>query len=278
MVVASWYKRKHPEVKLYFDNHADWINRSPNKYWNKLYTDGFQKLVVKLSGKYVDRYYGVTPLRCDYLHQVYGIPKDKISLLPIGCDTKRAQAIEVDKHEERIKMGIPEDAFVVVTGGKMDKSKGTLELIEACKGLRTEIPNLHLLLFGKADNEVLNAAYQQPFVIRKGWCDRRETLTLLKISDVACWPKLHTTLIEDSIACGVPLIVKSSGNVRHFAKEKAGVFLQTGDKDELIVAIKKMITSKKEYDEHAAKAKRAFSYVSIAEALSKGDYGRFDIG
>lgn len=277
MVVALWYKRKHPEVKLYVDNHADWINRSPNKYWNIFYTNGFQKLIIRLSRKFVNQYYGVTPLRCDYLHQVYGIPTDKISLLPIGCDTKMAQLIQVDKRQERKKMSIPEDAFVVVTGGKMDKSKGTLELIEACAELRKEIPNLHLLMFGKADDDVLNAAYQQPFIKRKDWCDRSETFTILKIADVACWPKLHTTLIEDSIACGIPLIVKSSGNVRHFAKVEVGVFLQMGDKDELIAAIKKIITSKNKYDKHANEAKRMFSYVSVADALSKGDYGRFDI-
>jgi len=275
LIVASFYKRKHPKVKLYVDNHADWINCSHNKYWNKLYTKGYQRLVVKMTMKYVDMYFGVTPLRCEYLHKVHGIPENKISLLPIGCDTKRAQAIKYDRIEERKKIGIPEDAFVVVTGGKMDKSKGTLELIEVCKELRKEVPCLYLLMFGKADDDVLCEAQQHPFIITKGWCDRQETLTLLSISDVACWPKLHTTLIEDSIACGTPLIVKSSGNVRHFDKEGVGVFLQTGEKEELEAAVKTMITSKKEFDDHAAIAKKTFSYVSIADALSKGDYNRF---
>ena len=31
-------------------------------------------------------FYGVTPARCDFLHEMFDIPREKIHLLPLGAD------------------------------------------------------------------------------------------------------------------------------------------------------------------------------------------------
>lgn len=275
--VAARYKKSHPSTKLYVDNHADWINESKNKLWHFLFYDLAAPLQVKRLGDIVDYYIGVSPLRCEYLNKVYRVPQRKIRFLPIGCDTEQANQVKNSSKELRVEYGIPFESFVVVSGGKIDRSKGTLELIEACNNLRNKGEDVRLVLFGKIDEEVGAVAEQYDWVKRMGWCDRITTLSLLKMADVACWPWLHTTLIEDSVASGTPLVVKMSDNVSHFAKEKAGVFMKCGDCEELTNALREAQKNNEEYRRNALLARDKYSYATLVDRLDNESFYELQI-
>lgn len=272
LFVASKYKRHYTNVLLYADNHIDWINESRNRIWRKIYYDILLPLHVKWLGDDVKYYIGVSPLRCQYMSKVFKAPEEKVRFLPIGCDTDGAGLITESKEELRKQNHIDEDAFVVVSGGKIDRTKGTHILIEACERLVKLIPNLHLILFGNIKDDIMQIARQKSWIILDGWCDRPKTLSLLKMADVACWPWLHTTLIEDSVASGIPLVVKMSDNVCHFAKEQAGVFLERGDVDELEKALLTVRSNSKIYSKNAEMARQKFSYTTIVERLYEEDF------
>ena len=212
-------------------------------------------------------YIGVSPLRCQYLNKVYHVPEQKVRFLPIGCDTAGAEQVTVSREQLRRQYQIKNDAFVVVSGGKLDRSKGTLALIEACENLKVKMDNLHLVLFGRIDDEVKMAASEKSWTTMEGWCDRMKTLSLLKMADVACWPWLHTTLIEDSVASGIPLVVKMSDNVCHFAKEQAGVFMEKGDVEELKNALLEVKEKMEHYRKNAVKARQKYSYATLIQRL-----------
>ena len=279
LLVVARYKRKHPGVKLYVDNHTDWINNSKNHLWHLLYEKLYLSMVVKFVGKAVNLYLGVSPLRCSYLHQTYKIPDSRIGFLPLGCDIIMADSIKETKAELRSQYQIPQEDYVIISGGKMDRSKGTLTLIQACKNLYERGKNIHLLLFGTADNEVKKAADNSKVITLIGWCNRENTFKMLKMADVACWPLLHTTLIEDSVASGLPLVVKSSGNVSHFEYVKNGVFLDTGDLQEVTSALLEVLDNHEKYFSAAVNARELYSYESIVNDLKEGsierDYHKF---
>ena len=270
--VAARYKRKHPEVKLYVDNHADWINESKNWLWHLFFYDIMMPLHVKSLGDYVDAYIGVSPLRCQYLNKVFRVPKRKIVFLPIGCDTYQAKQIMEDRLQLRKQYGISEQSFLIISGGKIDRSKGTIELISACEEIKKKGEDIHLVLFGKIDDEVGGLAQKYDWISIFGWCDRKKTLSLLKMADTACWPWLHTTLIEDSVAVGTPLVVKMSDNVSHFCKEDAGVFMKCGDKKELEASLQKMKGELATYRKNAQIASDKYSYAALAKMLDEGRF------
>lgn len=269
LTVAAKYKRRHPWIRLYADNHVDWINETKNRFWHFFYYDLVLPLQVKMLGEKVDYYIGVTPLRCKYLNNVFGVPRNKVRFLPIGCDTYQAAGISDPTMVLREKYGLSEASFVVASGGKIDRTKGTLELIATCKKLKDEGDDIKLVLFGKIDEEVSAEAEKYDWITRFGWCDRRTTLSILKMADVACWPWLHTTLIEDSVACGTPLVVKMSDNVSHFAHEEAGVFMKSGDKDELMKALKKIKSNHSQFSENALRARDKYSYSNLVQLLEQ---------
>ena len=270
LTVAARYKKKHPSVKLYADNHVDWINETKNRLWHFLFYDLIMPTQVRMLGNRVDYYIGVTPLRCKYLNKVFHVPEEKVRFLPIGCDTERAFLIKSTREVLRKTYGLSNDAFVIASGGKIDRSKGTLELIAACDFLRKKGDDVRLVLFGKIDDEVGSVADTYGWVTRLGWCDRTQTLSVLKMSDVACWPWLHTTLIEDSVACGTPLVVKMSDNVSHFARENAGVFMKSGDRRELIDSLTDVKTNMNMYRGNAVTARDKYSYLNLVKLLDKG--------
>ena len=269
LLIAARYKKHHPNVKLYADNHVDWINESKNRLWHLFYYDFLMPLQLKRIEKYVDAFIGVSPLRCKYLSKVFKVPEEKVQFLPIGCDTYQAEQVKESKDELRAKFGLPVESFVIVSGGKLDRSKGTLTLIEACEILKVTINNLHLVLFGKIDEELKQIAKEKEWITMEGWCDRKKTLSILKMADAACWPCLHTTLIEDSIASGIPLVVKMSDNVSHLAKEQAGVFLVKGNVDELIKAFLDVKNNATLYHCNAINARDKYSYTNLVGLLDK---------
>ena len=263
LTVAARYKRHHPTVRLYADNHADWINESKNKLWHKVFYDTLIPWQVRRLGESVNYYIGVSPLRCQYLNEVFKVPEKQIRFLPIGCDTDMADQIRESRDALKAKFNVPVGSFLVVSGGKIDRSKGTLELIAACKELRKEGENVCLLLFGKIDQEVGEEAGKHEWITQLGWCDRATTLSILKMADAACWPWLHTTLIEDSVASGTPLVVKMSDNVSHFARENAGVFMERGDKQELKVSLRDVMKNSDAYRKNALSARQKYSYANL---------------
>lgn len=266
LVVSCVYKKRNKKTILFVDSHTDCINMSKNKVWHLCYEKIWLTFVCKLINTYVDKYYGVSILRREYLHQTYHIPIDKIGFLPLGGDTDMVESIIDNKATLRNEFFISEDDFVIVSGGKMAASKGTISLIDAFVDIKKGDANCTLVLFGEMDSAVREAVRDKKGIISVGWCDRRKTIKLLKLSDVAVWPLLHTTLVEDAIACGTPLIVKKSGNVAHYENEECGIFLERGDANEIKDALSRIRDIK--YKENAQKASRRYSYNSIIKIIN----------
>lgn len=266
--IVSKYAKKH-KCKLFVDNHADEINMSKNKLWILLYYKCLSRLACRIRQDVFTKFYGVTNSRCDFISKYFGVPKDKIELLPIGADTDLAGTLD-PKDELRDKYDFLQDEKIVVSGGKMGIEKGTYDLINAIEELGTE-HKIRLVLFGKfEDNETYELAKTKKFVTIHEWCDRIKTLELLKLADVACWPIHHTTLNEDAIAVETPLIIRKTGTTMHLV-DGNGMWLKSGNKDELKKVIASFYTYKEENCTQviqACRIKREYlSYNNISQTI-----------
>ena len=269
MLICWQYVRTHGSTKFFVDNHADKINESRNKLWRFFVNRIILRTCVRITSSTVCRYYGVTPGRCDYLINSYGVKKSKVSLLPIGCDTDAIDMLSNNVEELRNKYGLPVNSSIIISGGKMGVDKGTGALIEAFTTLRKEMANLKLVLFGSfSDKETEEIANTTDGIYVFGWCDRTKTLELLKLSDIACWPIHHTTLIEDAVGCSIPIVVRKTPNTSHII-EKNGEYLNAGNCKELVDAFHKIFEG---YDSYLSGARRMhdkFSYNSIVKQIER---------
>lgn len=269
LLIVLWYKLRHKNVVVMVDNHADEINQTSNVLWNVVYNKIILRTLCFFISPWIKNFYGVTNLRCDYLNKVFGIRKQKIKLLPIGGDTDLVESLLATKAELRLKYNILEDAFVIVTGGKMGKYKGTDTLIEVYRDLKRQNPKLHLILFGEFEDTATEAMARECDTIHLlGWCDRLKTIELLLLADVAIWPIHHTTLIEDAVACATPLILRETGNTQHLIDHN-GILIKEGSVEEIKNALLFTMNSHRylSLKSSAERMKQKYSYKTISEMI-----------
>ena len=277
LIVAAQYCRKH-RIPLFVDNHVDELNMTPNKVWAFIIHKILIRATCQRYLKTICQFYGVTQYRCDFLKKYYKLPDAKVSLLPIGADVDLAEKV-ASKMELRSKYGYSEGDFVIMSGGKMDQRKGTDRLIKAVDIICEQHPEVKLGLFGKISGEVTQKlADNSPNVRQFGWCDRMTSLELLKMADVVCWPIHHTTLCEDTIAVGTPLVIRKTRTTEHLINGN-GLWLTDGTVDELVKILSSVITftpEQKEDMRRASQSKRSeISYRTVArQFLTDVEYFR----
>lgn len=80
------YVKKRKNIKVYVDCHTDFINSAQSWVSKYIFHYFIWMLVGKYINPYVEKFYGVTPLRCDFLRDVYRIDNQKVELLVMGVD------------------------------------------------------------------------------------------------------------------------------------------------------------------------------------------------
>ena len=80
------YKKKNPDVVIVRDNHLDYnIGYKPDSNLKSKAICLIYKAINKITIKYVDRVYCVTPWRKKYAEDVFGIPENKTDVLIMGA-------------------------------------------------------------------------------------------------------------------------------------------------------------------------------------------------
>lgn len=265
LIVASKYKKKYPNTFLAADNHADLNISARSILWRNFYYRGFWKSKLGSVLDNIDIIFGVTPARCYFPVHLLGVPLEKVRLLPIGADTDEAKKIDLNREIIRDEFSIPRDDFVIVSGGKLNSKKRIDKLIDAFR--KIECQNIKLVLFGSMTNELKEKVSKCNKIIFVGWLNRQDTLKILYSSDLAVWHSMHTTLIEDAIAVGIPILLKYNGNTSHHIRGN-GLYLFKGDVLEIHQSLK-MLSDNKEILEkmrlNAAKQREVLSYDQIAK-------------
>ena len=267
--ISAKYAKKH-NIPMVVDNHADTINMTKHKLWQWFYYKLLIGGTCKIYKNQIFKAYGVTHARCDFIHYFYGLTKEKIDFLPIGADVDLADTLDT-KSNLRLQYGFNETDFVVVSGGKMGLDKRTDHLIEAVEELSSDYPQLKLALFGAfEDKELEKQASKTTNVSLFGWLDRKKTLELLKMANVACWPYHHTTLIEDAVSVCTPIISRKTGTTEHLI-EGNGAWVENGSKDEIKEVLIRILTQNKEKKIEMSRCcesiKKSISYRTVVQKV-----------
>jgi glycosyltransferase involved in cell wall biosynthesis len=253
------YKKDHPSVFVAADNHADLNISARNIIWKLLYYKNVLRINLKKIINDIDVVFGVTPARCFFAFLELGVPKSKIRFLPQGCDINEAEKYK--KLDENKK---DHDYLNIITGGKYVKDdKGLVDLINGLRNLPVK-----LRIFGTIKNDYLsNLIKKEKNVTFIGWQDREGIFKNYLNSDLAIWPKLHTTLIEDAMAVGLPVILRYYGSTCHLIRGNG--FYLFSDEGREINCIFRLLLENKELIEYfkkcAEKMRSIFSYYEIAK-------------
>lgn len=267
------YKKEHPQVRIYVDNHCDYSNSATN-WLSKYVLHGIVwKHSAQLLNPYVEKFYGVLPARVDFMIERYKIPKERVELLVMGMDDEKAQAADTPevKAQTREKLGYAPDDFVVITGGKIDHAKRqTLLLIEAVHKLQN--PKLRLLIFGSVvedmKEQLISMCDADERIQYIGWIQADETYPYFAASDLAVFPGRHSVMWEQVAGQGIPMLCKYWDGTTHVDVGGNVQFLYQDSVEEMQGKIEELMTRGQEYQNmlQAAgeKGRKVFSYREIA--------------
>lgn len=213
------YKKKHPEVKIYVDNHSDFSNSARNWFTrNTLYRFWWKPCAKKME-PFAEVFFGVIPSRVAFLENIYGISPAKTDLLVMGADDESVAYAEDLKIQAAVreKYGIMPEDFLIVTGGKIDAFKTqTLLLMQAVQEISRG--NLKLLIFGSVEEELkerLFALCDGKRVQYIGWAKGEQSYEYFASADLVVFPGRHSVYWEQVTAQGIPMLCKYWDGTTH---------------------------------------------------------------
>lgn len=260
------YIIRHPTVKLFSDSHVDYINSARNWLsYHVLHSIIWRHYIKVLEPMYV-KCYGVTPMRCRFLRDVYHINPKLIEYLPLGVDDELIPKDLVGiRLSVRKDLGLKNDDFLIFTGGKIDKLKNTHILLKAMDDIKDS--RVHLVICGVLSTEM---EYLKSYIDSNnhvhylGWCNAEKVMNTMVASDIACFPGTHSTLWEQSVGVGLPSIFKRWPDMEHVDINGNCLFLKGDDSDEISEAINRMRLNYDDYKKLANEASSNFRYSEIA--------------
>lgn len=216
MLDAVGYMRRHPAARMIMDCHADRSNSGANLPSRLILHGVIRKAILDRARPHLSKIFPVVPAAREFLKTWYRLRDDEMEILPLGVDLGPARAALARDGRARIRgdLGIPDDALVVFTGGKLGRLKRTEELFKAVRALND--PRLHVVVVGKVGGlggddaypAVLQAAAEGAMNLHfVGWQDREGVYDHMAASDVAVFPASQSVLWQQSLGMGLPLVV-----------------------------------------------------------------------
>ena len=265
------YVRKYKSVRLFVDNHSDKYNSGKN-YLSRIVLHGLLwKNNARILDKYADKFYGVTPARVEWLTQQYGLPKSKCELLVLGADDELIEKARNSDARMRLRrdLKIPDDAVVIVTGGKIDNNKReTLTLMEALH--EYDNANARLVVFGSVINDLkerFDILCHDERIIYLGWKNSFEIYEIFLLGDIIAFPGLHSVLWEQAVGCGKACIFRRLEGFTHIDLNGNCTFFEDDDTETIKNTISDVVENDKwKSMQEVAESKgiKYFSYKDIS--------------
>ena len=222
----------------------------------------FDRVVSKLEKKFYNnidcRFTAVSQQVCNELEEM-GIDRQRITYIPNGVDTKLFKPSD-DKKSLRKKFGIPEDDLVILSFGRVTKTKQPQKLIEVFSLIEKEIKDVTLVIAG--NGELLGKT--KDFVKQKkltkvrflGYVDEEDKPDLYACSDYYIMASKYEgqplTLLE-AMASGLPCIVSDIPNLRLVEDARCGIIVDFGDEEKAAKEITEYL--ERDNSEHSKNAR-----------------------
>ena len=204
--LAAIEGRKHGTKSFYTAHGFHFYNGAPLINWLVYYP------VEKWLARYTDTL--ITINKEDYDRAKRKFKAKRVEYIPsVGLDIDRFKNVVVDRRDKRQELSLPEDAFVILSVGELNKNKNHEVIIRAIA--KIDNPDIHYVICGKGPLE----SYLNKLVAELGVGKnvhllgfRLDIPEICKISDLFAFPSYREGLgmaALEAMACGLPLITSN---------------------------------------------------------------------
>ena len=267
------YVKKHANVQLFVDNHADFSNSATNFLSKEILHKIIWRHYAQILLPYTKKFWGVMPARVDFMVDLYKLPKEKCDLLVMGADDDLVEksSYESENNALRDRYKISKDDFLIVTGGKIDEAKIQTELLMKAV-LNLDEPNVKLLFFGSIEEKIksrIMSLVDKKKVIYAGWITPDQSYDYFEIADLVVFPGRHSVFWEQAAGQGKPLLVKEWAGTKHIDVGGNVEFIENDSVVEMERKLSNILQDKAKYQNMknvaSTIAKKYFSYRQIAQ-------------
>lgn len=204
------------------------------------------KLIYETAERFMARYTDalITINEEDYhAAQTFSLRGKAYKIPGVGVDVEKIENMHVDRAEKRKELGIPEDAFVMISVGELNDNKNHITTINAF--MKSNLANSYYIICGEGDlkehlHKVIEENGMGERVLLLGF--RTDIIELLKSSDLFLFPSkregLPVALLE-AMAAGLPCIASRVRGSQELLEPQ--YLLDPKQVDEWRIAINKLI-------------------------------------
>lgn len=227
-----------------------------------------------------DRYIAVSRSIVDGLLQA-GISIDRVDLVTNAVEVDETLP-SVDRKAIRQKIGVPDDAVLCVSVGRLVWAKGYEDLIDAFAVVTGQMPNVYSVILGDGElfeqlSERIRRSGLTDRVHLLGHCTHATVVDILAVSDIFVMPSrsegVPYALLEAG-ALGLPILATQCGGIPDvLANQTDAILVPVGDPASLSAGMIKLLTdgslSKQLGTNAKAKIRQCFSLPVQIEATRR---------
>lgn len=195
----------------------------------------------------------------------------------VGVDLKKYSKLNVDKVLKRKELGIPQDAFLLLSVGELSPRKNHQIVIRALGEMKKKDIYYLIAGIGPSENEYRNLISQYGLKEKIRLLGHREDIAELCIA-ADCF--VHPSVREglgiaplEGMACGLPLISSFVNGIKDYTKDGiSGCCVNPLNLNDMIYAIDKMYSNqefRKKCSSHNLETVKTFDLEKSKEAMRK---------
>jgi glycosyltransferase involved in cell wall biosynthesis len=225
--------------------------------------------------RHADRIIAVSNETVDFLNRAYGVPLDRIEMIPLGVDTTMFKPDATLRRIKREEMAIGDEDVVLLYTGKLNKKKDPMKAIDAAIPVWKKGRKFHFVFVGMLDDEYKNHVESRVAAARSvgGYVSllpnvpAEQLPAFFNLADFAVWPCKSSMSALEAMACGCPIILEGSAVNNERAGGGRG-FTYDGSIEDLARKIDLIVTNQVD---HRAMAKESVSYAQSLSWISSND-------
>lgn len=208
--------RKNGTKVIYTAHGFHFFKGAPRKNWLVYYP------VEWLCAHWTDIL--ITINKEDYTLAKKKMKAGKVKYVPgVGVDTKKYKNLKIDRKEKRTEIGIPEDAFFLLSVGELNDNKNHATIVKAIAKLHN--PNIYYVIAGRGSAEgtlvrlAESEGIQNNFILL-GYRDDIPDLNYA--ADVFCFPSKREGLglgAVEAMLSGLPIVTSNVHGINDYSQD-----------------------------------------------------------
>jgi glycosyltransferase involved in cell wall biosynthesis len=258
-------KSRLPHTKLILDDHMTY---NATRGWTNLFYKIFKRLFVPKLLDSVDIFVGAYPETQRFIQEMYGIPQERVTFIPLGIDRDHFHRDTHERNAVRKSYGIKGSEIVFIYAGKVSPRKGVHLFVEAGLQLCRNHQNVRFIVVGGKDytyytnlrKMISNEGKDRQFIFIDA-VPNSELHKYFNAADVGVWPLQCSISMVEASGCGLPIIISDNSGSTERINLGNGLLYKESNVSDLASRMTLLLDDKTRED----MSKKALAYVETLD-------------